>query len=219
HRAHHRTGPRTPRHRGPGGLRAGHRAVLGAPRRPHRRPRHHHPSGAAVAAVAPPGDLAGDLDPPLGRGAHRRHHAGTRSRRTGRPERPYRHREGNAVGDAHRIGIVGLGVISRAYLGTLAGHPDVEVAAVADLDAARAADLDPPLGRGAHRRHHAGTRSRRTGRPERPYRHREGNAVGDAHRIGIVGLGVISRAYLGTLAGHPDVEVAAVADLDAARAA
>ena len=42
------------------------------------------------------------------------------------------------MGDAHRIGIVGLGVISRAYLDTLAGHPGIEVVAVADLDGARA---------------------------------------------------------------------------------
>ncbi|WP_033340592.1 Gfo/Idh/MocA family protein [Catenuloplanes japonicus] len=42
------------------------------------------------------------------------------------------------MGDPHGIGIVGLGVISRAYLETLAGHPAVRVAAVADLDAARA---------------------------------------------------------------------------------
>ncbi|MFJ9908384.1 Gfo/Idh/MocA family protein [Streptomyces sp. NPDC101152] len=44
------------------------------------------------------------------------------------------------MGDAHRIGIVGLGVIAGAYLGTLARHPGVEIAAVADLDAARAAE-------------------------------------------------------------------------------
>ncbi|MEU0459331.1 gfo/Idh/MocA family oxidoreductase, partial [Streptomyces sp. NPDC006129] len=43
------------------------------------------------------------------------------------------------MGDAHRIGVVGLGVISRAYLDTLAGHPAVRVTAVADLDAARSA--------------------------------------------------------------------------------
>jgi predicted dehydrogenase len=43
------------------------------------------------------------------------------------------------VGDAHRIGVVGLGVISRAYLDTLVGHPRVRVTAVADLDAARSA--------------------------------------------------------------------------------
>ena len=43
------------------------------------------------------------------------------------------------MGDPHRVGIVGLGVISRAYLGTLAGHPAVRITAVADLDAARAA--------------------------------------------------------------------------------
>jgi predicted dehydrogenase len=43
------------------------------------------------------------------------------------------------VGDAHRIGVVGLGVISRAYLDTLIGLPAVRVTAVADLDAARSA--------------------------------------------------------------------------------
>jgi predicted dehydrogenase len=43
------------------------------------------------------------------------------------------------VGDAHRIGVIGLGVISRAYLDTLVGRPDVRVTAVADLDASRSA--------------------------------------------------------------------------------
>ncbi|WFE28239.1 Gfo/Idh/MocA family oxidoreductase [Solwaraspora sp. WMMD791] len=42
------------------------------------------------------------------------------------------------MGDPHGIGVVGLGVISRAYLDTLADHPAVRVVAVADLDAARA---------------------------------------------------------------------------------
>ena len=42
------------------------------------------------------------------------------------------------MGSAHRIGIVGLGVISGAYLETLARMEDVVVTAVADLDAARA---------------------------------------------------------------------------------
>ncbi|RXZ68251.1 Gfo/Idh/MocA family protein [Agromyces albus] len=42
------------------------------------------------------------------------------------------------MGDPHRIGIIGLGVISRAYLDTLAGAPSVRISAVADLDAARA---------------------------------------------------------------------------------
>ncbi|MFJ8635705.1 Gfo/Idh/MocA family protein [Streptomyces sp. NPDC093568] len=41
------------------------------------------------------------------------------------------------MGDAHRVGVVGLGVISRAYLDTLVGHPAVRVTAVADLDATR----------------------------------------------------------------------------------
>jgi predicted dehydrogenase len=49
------------------------------------------------------------------------------------------------VGDPHRIGIVGLGVISRAYLNTLAGHPAVSITAVADLDAARSAAVAAEL--------------------------------------------------------------------------
>lgn len=43
------------------------------------------------------------------------------------------------MGDPHRVGIVGLGVIARQYLDTLAGHPAVTVAAVADLDERRSA--------------------------------------------------------------------------------
>ncbi|MEV4495729.1 Gfo/Idh/MocA family oxidoreductase [Micromonospora arborensis] len=43
------------------------------------------------------------------------------------------------MGDPHGVGVVGLGVISRAYLDTLANHPAVRVAAVADLDASRSA--------------------------------------------------------------------------------
>ncbi|MFF3856120.1 Gfo/Idh/MocA family protein [Micromonospora sp. NPDC002575] len=43
------------------------------------------------------------------------------------------------MGDPHRVGVVGLGVISRAYLDTLADHPAVSVVAVADLDASRSA--------------------------------------------------------------------------------
>ncbi|MFY1669706.1 Gfo/Idh/MocA family protein [Plantactinospora sp. WMMB334] len=42
------------------------------------------------------------------------------------------------MGDPHRIGIVGLGVISRAYLRTLGDHPGMSIAAVADIDASRA---------------------------------------------------------------------------------
>ncbi|MFI9012071.1 Gfo/Idh/MocA family protein [Actinosynnema sp. NPDC053489] len=45
------------------------------------------------------------------------------------------------MGDPHRVGIVGLGVISRAYLDTLVGHPAVRVTAVADLDASRSAEV------------------------------------------------------------------------------
>ncbi|PZG00568.1 Gfo/Idh/MocA family protein [Micromonospora endophytica] len=42
------------------------------------------------------------------------------------------------MGDPHGVGVVGLGVISRAYLNMLAHHRAVRVVAVADLDAARA---------------------------------------------------------------------------------
>ncbi|MCX5065802.1 Gfo/Idh/MocA family oxidoreductase [Micromonospora lupini] len=43
------------------------------------------------------------------------------------------------MGDPHGVGIVGLGVISRAYLDTLANHPAVRIVALADLDASRSA--------------------------------------------------------------------------------
>jgi len=49
------------------------------------------------------------------------------------------------VGDPHRIGIVGLGTISGAYLATLADSPAVEITAVADLDAARASSVAATL--------------------------------------------------------------------------
>ncbi|BDZ65096.1 Gfo/Idh/MocA family protein [Agromyces mangrovi Wang et al. 2018] len=42
------------------------------------------------------------------------------------------------MGDSHRVGIVGLGNISRAYLDTLARVPSVRITAVADLDRSRA---------------------------------------------------------------------------------
>ncbi|WP_433790723.1 Gfo/Idh/MocA family protein [Actinoplanes sp. CA-252034] len=45
------------------------------------------------------------------------------------------------MGEPHRVGIVGTGWISGAYLETLRDHPAVTVAAVADLDAARAASV------------------------------------------------------------------------------
>lgn|GEM_PF-193964 len=45
------------------------------------------------------------------------------------------------MGQPHAIGVVGLGVILDAYLTTLADHPGVRIAAVADLDASRAATL------------------------------------------------------------------------------
>lgn len=43
--------------------------------------------------------------------------------------------------EPHGIGVVGLGVILDAYLTTLAEHPGVRIAAVADLDASRAAEV------------------------------------------------------------------------------
>jgi predicted dehydrogenase len=49
------------------------------------------------------------------------------------------------VGDPHRVGIVGLGFISRQYLEVLAGHPAVTIAAVADLDGPRAAAVAAEL--------------------------------------------------------------------------
>ena len=49
------------------------------------------------------------------------------------------------MGEPHRVGIVGLGVISRQYLDVLAGHPAVTIAAVADLDEARAAAVAAEL--------------------------------------------------------------------------
>lgn len=42
------------------------------------------------------------------------------------------------MGEPLRVGVVGCGVISHAYLTTAAGTPDLEVVAVADLDRARA---------------------------------------------------------------------------------
>lgn len=45
------------------------------------------------------------------------------------------------MGRPHHVGVVGTGYISAAYLGTLAGHPGVSIAAVADLDAGRAASV------------------------------------------------------------------------------
>ena len=45
------------------------------------------------------------------------------------------------MGQPHAIAVVGLGVILDAYLTTLADHPGVRIAAVADLDASRAATL------------------------------------------------------------------------------
>ncbi|UZN04574.1 Gfo/Idh/MocA family protein [Cellulomonas sp. S1-8] len=42
------------------------------------------------------------------------------------------------MGEPLRVGVVGCGVISEAYLTTAAGAPDLEIVAVADLDRARA---------------------------------------------------------------------------------
>lgn len=49
------------------------------------------------------------------------------------------------MGQPHHIGIVGLGVICGQYLGTFAGRDDVVITAVADLDAARAAEVAASL--------------------------------------------------------------------------
>lgn len=45
------------------------------------------------------------------------------------------------MGHPHRVGIVGLGNISAAYLDTLADTPEIRITAVADLDADRARSL------------------------------------------------------------------------------
>lgn len=50
------------------------------------------------------------------------------------------------MGDPHRIGVIGLGVIWGQYRTTLAGRDDVLITAVADLDAARAAEVATSLG-------------------------------------------------------------------------
>lgn len=50
------------------------------------------------------------------------------------------------MGNAHGIGIIGLGVISRAYLSTLAGVQDARIVAVADLDAGRASAVAAEIG-------------------------------------------------------------------------
>lgn len=43
------------------------------------------------------------------------------------------------MGDAPRIGIVGVGVISKVYLETLTARSDARITAIADLDMTRAA--------------------------------------------------------------------------------
>ncbi|GHF05241.1 Gfo/Idh/MocA family protein [Pseudolysinimonas yzui] len=45
------------------------------------------------------------------------------------------------MGEPHRIGVIGLGVISGAYLETIADHPRIRISRVADLDATRAENL------------------------------------------------------------------------------
>jgi predicted dehydrogenase len=49
------------------------------------------------------------------------------------------------VGDPHRVGIIGVGFISQAYVRTLAHHPRVRITAVADLDPSRSAALAATL--------------------------------------------------------------------------
>ncbi|WP_439658502.1 Gfo/Idh/MocA family protein [Lentzea sp. HUAS TT2] len=49
------------------------------------------------------------------------------------------------MGDPHRVGIVGLGFISQAYLDTLRSHPAVRITAVADLDPTRSAAVAAEL--------------------------------------------------------------------------
>lgn len=49
------------------------------------------------------------------------------------------------MGYPHRVGVVGLGVISGQYFATLAGRDDIVITAVADLDTARADDVAASL--------------------------------------------------------------------------
>ena len=50
------------------------------------------------------------------------------------------------MGESHGIGIVGLGVISGAYLDTFTRHPELRLVAVADLNEARAAEVAATTG-------------------------------------------------------------------------
>jgi predicted dehydrogenase len=50
------------------------------------------------------------------------------------------------VGDTHGIGIVGLGAISGQYLNTFSACPGIRIVAVADLNAARAAEVAEETG-------------------------------------------------------------------------
>lgn len=49
------------------------------------------------------------------------------------------------MGEPLRIGIIGCGNIARQYTATFARLPDVELVAVADIDAARAGELAAEL--------------------------------------------------------------------------
>ncbi|MFG3341237.1 Gfo/Idh/MocA family protein [Glycomyces sp. NPDC048151] len=53
------------------------------------------------------------------------------------------------MGDPHGVGIIGLGAISGQYLGTFADCPAIRVAAVADLNEARAAEVAEATGAAA----------------------------------------------------------------------
>ena len=50
------------------------------------------------------------------------------------------------MGQPHGVGIVGLGVISQQYLATIGSHPLIRIAAVADLDTARDAEVAESTG-------------------------------------------------------------------------
>ncbi|MDN3242474.1 Gfo/Idh/MocA family protein [Glycomyces tritici] len=53
------------------------------------------------------------------------------------------------MGDPHGVGIVGLGAISGQYLNTFSACPGIRIAAVADLNAARAAEVAEATGAAA----------------------------------------------------------------------
>ncbi len=101
-RRDHRPRPRASDHRRPRRLRPRDRAVLGAARRPDRRARDHDPPDAALASVAPTGDLARRLDPRVGPRAHRRRHPGAQRRGAAEPERAEPSWRGGCCGRAAR---------------------------------------------------------------------------------------------------------------------